>query len=165
MYGGFESRLPYARSRIGSGSGSTISAGTPKLHNAVDGVATAAGTVAAMEGVLAGVMVELSAAVVANTVALYATGFIPGLQAGGTVLRTGVALVHEGETVAGKSLMRGIGEGLTATSGVNAPVNVTLTGNTFHGVPDQRYVQSIFNNAVTQLRNSSRSWAFNPKGQ
>jgi len=42
---------------------------------------------------------------------------------------------------------------------------VSFDGATFHGVPDQHYVSQIMDNAVRQLRNSSRTWAFNPTGQ
>jgi hypothetical protein len=43
--------------------------------------------------------------------------------------------------------------------------NVNFDGAKFHGVPDQRYVSQIMDSAVRQLRNSSRTWAFNPTGQ
>jgi hypothetical protein len=42
--------------------------------------------------------------------------------------------------------------------------NVNFDGATFYGVPDQRYVSQIMDSAVWQLRNSSRTWAFNPTG-
>jgi hypothetical protein len=52
-----------------------------------------------------------------------------------------------------------------ASRNVASGGTVSFQGAVFHGVPDQRYVGSIMDNAVRQLRNSSRTWAFNPTGQ
>jgi hypothetical protein len=109
----------------------------------------------------------LAASVDANTTALWATAFISGLQEGGQVMRTGVALVHAGETVASKNIMQGVGESLSAGGAGSGGGNqiVSFDGATFHGVPDSRYVSGIMNNAVRQLRQSSRTWAFDPTGK
>ena len=128
---------------------------------------TAAGTaLTAGEVALTAAITALNAAVDLNTAALWATGFIPGAQEGGQVMRSGVAIIHAGETVASKNIMQGVGEGLSAsaTGGGTQVVN-SFDGATFHGVPDQRYVSGIMDNAVRQLRQSSRTWAFNPTGK
>jgi hypothetical protein len=120
----------------------------------------------AMQDVLMGFIVSLTAAIDANTVALYVTGFIPGMQSGGTVARTGVAVIHAGETVASNNILQGIGATLSSGNVVNnAPPTVSFDGAVFHGVPDQRYVNSIMDTAVRSLRMASRSWAFNPQGK
>jgi hypothetical protein len=102
-----------------------------------------------------------------NTIALYTSKLIPSAQEGGQVMRTGVALIHAGETVASKNIMQGVGEGLSANatgSGVSNN-NINFDGAVFHGVPDRRYVGSIMDSAVRQLRQSSRTWAFDPTGR
>ena len=63
----------------------------------------------------------------------------------------------------GHGAMKGVGESLSASRGTG-DVHLHMENNTFHGVPDASYVTSIMNQAVTQLRNSSRTWAFNPLG-
>jgi hypothetical protein len=81
-------------------------------------------------------------------------------------------LVHAGEIVANESMMRQFGSGASASIGnALAPsrggsdVHLHVEGNVFHGTPDQRYVQSFIDSVITQLRNSSRTWAFNPTGK
>jgi len=168
---------------------------------ALAALAAAVFSLEVMEGGLMVGIATLQAAIDANTIALYATGFF-GFQSGGIVPgppSQGVrAVVHGGELVANESMMRSLGAGVAVGSaqaaihsaqGLNAggggdasalqgvadslqsrsaagpPQTVSFQGAVFHGVPDQRYVQGIMDQAVTQLRNSSRSWAFNPKGQ
>jgi hypothetical protein len=115
--------------------------------------------------VLSAGVIALQAAVDLNTTALWATGFIPGFQEGGQVMRSGVAVVHAGETIAGKNIMQNVGESLNAQATGGGTQIISFDGATFHGVPDQRYVSSIMNSAVRSLRQSSRTWAFNPTGQ
>jgi hypothetical protein len=143
----------------------TNTAGLTAAAAASTAVATGDVTLVAAVTFLAASVDFLAASVDANTIALYATGFIPFAQEGGTVARSGVAVIHAGETVANKNILRGIGEGLSGGSGVNAPVQLNFDGAVFHGTPDQRFVNTIMNTVVTNLRNSSRTWAFNPKGQ
>jgi len=60
---------------------------------------------------------------------------------------------------------RAMGQVLGTTESKVGNYTLSFDGAVFHGVPDARYVNSIFDNAVRQLRTSSRSWAFNPRGQ
>src|SRR5262249_19649942 len=126
-------------------------------------LAGAIGTLAGMETALIAAMMELSAAIDANTIAQYATAFF---QTGGVVSGSGgvKAVIHAGETVASAEIMHNVGAGLAAAGALQVPdmrsttaalqgigdqlstasaageTHVHIEGNTFHGVPDQRYV-------------------------
>jgi hypothetical protein len=96
-------------------------------------------------------------------------------QHGGVVTRGGSAMIEAGEVVAnqkvmeelGPSVMNYIGKNLSGSATVNtiaANPTISFDGAVFHGVPDQRYVNTFMNEVTRSLRNSSRSWAFNPQG-
>jgi hypothetical protein len=90
-------------------------------------------------------------------------------NAGASLLTIGASLGRTAGSWAGldaSAAIKGIGDRLSARSGVNAaPMVMNMDGAIFHGVPDQRYVNSVMDTAVRSLRNSSRTWAFNPTGQ
>ena len=76
-------------------------------------------------------------------------------QEGGYVSRTGVAYIHAGEVIANEQIMRNVGKELAGVGGMLttaepkiASHTVSFDGAVFHGVPDQRYVNSIFDTAV-----------------
>jgi hypothetical protein len=100
------------------------------------------------------------------------TGGGGGYQEGGHVAASGMAMVHAGEVIANEKMMQNIGKQMAGVGGMLTAAepkmsNTTLSfdGAVFHGVPDQRYVNSVMDTAVRSLRAASRTWAFNPKGQ
>jgi hypothetical protein len=140
---------------------------------AADATVVASNTaVVASNAALTAAIAVLTTAVVDQTIATYATGFIPFAQHGAAVQRTGAAIIHSGEVVANAAMMKHIGGAMLDNIGAQlgaAPAKtgatVSFDGAVFHGAPSPQYVQSLMNNAVGQLRNSSRTWAFNPTGQ
>jgi hypothetical protein len=102
----------------------------------------------------------------------FGTGGGGGYQQGGHVAASGMAMVHAGEVIANEKIMQNIGKQMAGVGGMLTQAepkmsNTTLSfdGAVFHGVPDQRYVNSVMDTAVRSLRAASRTWAFNPKGQ
>lgn len=85
-----------------------------------------------------------------------------GIALGNTAetMRHMAALTASGPRVNAAEVMQLLANAPSKTAGGT----VSFDGATFHGVPDQRYVGQIMDSAVRQLRNSSRSWAFNPTG-
>jgi hypothetical protein len=139
-------------------------------------VAMVGGLIANVTGnkTLALVMEGLGTALSILTTVMLIKAGIPFLQEGGIVAATGAAVVHQGEVVANATLLNNIGRGGAAAmmemgSRLSAGAKsgggtVSFDGAVFHGVPDQNYVSQIMNSAVHQLRQSSRTWAFNPTG-
>jgi hypothetical protein len=126
-----------------------------------------------------------TAAVVFNTAVKLA---LPFAQHGAVVTGVGATpvMVHGGEVIANKQMLQTIGASLSTGATVDmratnaqlqgigdqlsakatgGDTHLHMDGAVFHGVPDQRYVNSIMDTAVRSLRNSSRTWAFNPTGQ
>jgi hypothetical protein len=139
-------------------------------------VAMVGGLIANITGnkTLAVIMEALGTALSILTTVMLIKAGIPFAQEGGLVQATGAAVIHQGEVVAnaamlanigagGARAMQGIGDRLAAGASGGGGT-VSFDGAVFHGVPDQRYVSSIMDTAVRGLRNSSRTWAFNPTG-
>jgi hypothetical protein len=122
---------------------------------------------------LAKIMTYLGIAITILTIVMKIKALFPGAQHGAMVAATGAAVIHSGEVVANAAMMKhvggamldNIGAQLGAAPAKTAGPSVSFDGAVFHGTPSPQYVQSLMNNAVGQLRNSSRTWAFNPTGQ
>jgi hypothetical protein len=98
------------------------------------------------------------------------------------VTETGIANIHAGEVIANQTIMENIGKGLHGmrtdylrgvTNSIGAQLSSRTSGgdthmhleaNNWYGNFTQEHANSIMNTAVRELRQASRTWAFNPTG-